>query len=45
MATGTKMEQWSMTLLPLGKARAVDNTASLFWDWPLNSSVCVCAEP
>ena len=29
--SGTKLEQWSVTLLPIGKARAVDNLASMFW--------------
>ena len=28
--SGTKLEQWSVTLLPIGKARAVDNLASMF---------------
>ena len=41
-ASGNKMEQRSVTLLPTGKPRAVDNTASMFWDWPFRSSVCVC---
>ena len=30
-ASGTKMEQWSVTLLPIGKPRAVDSMASMFW--------------
>ena len=29
-ASGAKMEQWSMTLLPIGNPRAVDNMASMF---------------
>ena len=29
-ASGAKMEQWSMTLLPIGKPRAVDNMVSMF---------------
>ena len=29
MASGAKMELWSMTLLPLGKPRAVGNMSSL----------------
>ena len=41
-ASGTKMEQWSVTLLPIGKPRAVDNTASMFCVWHFKSSVCVC---
>ena len=28
--SGTKMEQRSMTLLPIGKPKAVDNMASMF---------------
>ena len=36
------MEQWSVTLLPIGKPRAVDNMASMFWVWHFKSSVCVC---
>ena len=31
MASGAKMEQWSVTLLPIGKPRAVDNMVSMFW--------------
>ena len=31
-ASGTKMEQWSVTHLPTGKPRAVDNMDSMFWD-------------
>ena len=27
-ASGTKMEQWSVTLLPVGKPRAVDSMVS-----------------
>ena len=30
-ASGTKMKQWSVTPLPIGKPRAVDNMASMFW--------------
>ena len=30
-ASGTKLEQWSVTLLLIGKPRAVDNMASMFW--------------
>ena len=29
-ASGAKMEQWSMTLLPLGKPRPIDSMASMF---------------
>ena len=29
-ASGTKMEQWSVTLFPIGKPKTVDNVASLF---------------
>ena len=32
-------DQW---LLPIGKPRAVDNMASMFWGWYFKSSVCVC---
>ena len=31
MASGTKMEQWSVTLLPIGKPRPVSNMAFMFW--------------
>ena len=31
MASGAKMEQCSVTLLPIGKSRAVDNMVSMFW--------------
>ena len=31
MASSAKMEQWSVTLLPIGKPRAVDNMVSMFW--------------
>ena len=41
-ASGTKMEQWSVILLPIGKPRAVDSMASMFWGWHFKSSVCVC---
>ena len=41
-ASGTKMEQWSVTHLPIGKPRAVDNMDSMFWDWHFKSSACVC---
>ena len=41
-ASGTKMEQWSVTLLPTGKPRAVDNMASLFWGWYFECSACAC---
>ena len=34
--------QNSVTLLTIGKPRAVDNMASLFWGWHFKSSVCVC---
>ena len=27
----TKMEQWPVTLLPVGKPRAVNNMVSIFW--------------
>ena len=27
---GTKLEQWSVTLLPIGKIRVVDNMVSMF---------------
>ena len=42
MPSGAKMEQCSVTLLPIGKPRAVDNIVSVFWGWHFNSSVCVC---
>ena len=42
MAFGTKMEQWSVTLLPIGKPRAADNMTSMFWGWHFKSSACVC---
>ena len=29
-ASRTKLEQWSVTLLPIGKTRAVDNMVSIF---------------
>ena len=29
-ASGTKIEQWSVTFLPIGKPRAVDNMTSMF---------------
>ena len=41
MAFGAEMEQWSVTLLPIGKPRAVDNMASMFGDWHFKSSVYV----
>ena len=31
VTSGAKMEQWSVTLLPIGKPRAVDNMVSMFW--------------
>ena len=31
MASSAEMEQWSMTLLPVGKPRAVGNLVSVFW--------------
>ena len=31
MAFGAEIEQWSVTLLPIGKPRAVDNIFSMFW--------------
>ena len=31
MASGAKLEHWSVTLLPIGKPRAVDNMISMFW--------------
>ena len=40
--SGTKMEQSSVTLLPVGKPRAVDNMGFLFWGWHIKSSICVC---
>ena len=42
MASSAKMEQWSVTLLPIGKPRAVDNMVSMFWGWHFKSSVWVC---
>ena len=30
-ASSTKMEQWSATLLPIGKPRVVDYMGSMFW--------------
>ena len=41
-ASGTKMEQWPVTLLPIWKLRAVDIMASMSWGWQCKSSVCVC---
>ena len=32
-ASSTKMEQWSATLLPIGKPRVVDYMGSMFWGW------------
>ena len=40
--SGTKMEQWSLTLLPIGKPRAVGNMASLFLSWHFECSACAC---
>ena len=31
MSSGAKIEQWSVTLLPIGKPRAVNNMVSVFW--------------
>ena len=31
MAIGAKMDQCSVTFLPIGKPRAVDNMVSTFW--------------
>ena len=42
MASGAKMEQWSVTLLPTGKLGAADNMVSVFWGWHFKSSICVC---
>ena len=36
-ASSTKMEQWSMTPMSVGKPRAVDNVTSLFWGWRMLS--------
>ena len=36
------MAQWSVTLLSIGKPRAVDNMDSMFWVWHFKGSVCVC---
>ena len=41
-SSSTKMEQLSVTFLPIGKPRAVDNMASMLWGWHFKSSVCVC---
>ena len=41
-ASRTRLEQWSVTLLPIGKPRAADNMVSMFWGWYFTSSVCVC---
>ena len=30
-ASGAKLEQWSVTLLPIGKPRVVENMVSMFW--------------
>ena len=30
-ASGTTTEQWSLTLFPIGKPRAVDNMSSMSW--------------
>ena len=32
MASYAKMEQCSVTLVPIGKPGAVDNMVSVFWD-------------
>ena len=37
--SGTKMGQWSVTLLPIGKPKAVDNMASVLWGRHFKSSV------
>ena len=36
--------KWSngQLLLPIGKPRAVDNMASMFWVWHFKRSICVC---
>ena len=39
-ASGSKMEQWSVTLLPTGEPRPVDNMDSLFWSWHFEPSAC-----
>ena len=31
MASGAKLEQWSVTLLLIGKPRVVENMVSMFW--------------
>ena len=31
MTSGAKMKQWSVTLLPIGKPRSLDNMVSMFW--------------
>ena len=36
------MEQWSVALSAIGKPRAVNNMASMFWGCHFKSSVCVC---
>ena len=40
-ASGTKMEQWSVIPLPIGRPRAVDKMASLFWRWHFENKACV----
>ena len=40
--SGTKMEQWPVNLLPIGKPRAVDNMTSLFWGCHIECSACTC---
>ena len=44
-ASGTKMEQWWVILLPIGKPRAVDNMASLCFGVDILRVVSAYAEP
>ena len=39
-ASGTKVEQWSLILLPIGKSRAVDNMFPFLWGWHFDCSAC-----
>ena len=43
--SGTKLEQWSVTLLPIGKARAVDNMALLCFGFDNLRALSAYAEP
>ena len=41
-SSGTNMEQWSVTLLPIGKPSAEDSMVSLFWGWHFERRACAC---